>query len=76
MKPFLIEANFKNIELIIKAYKSITVANWDFSYRDVIEANLGHIEANVPDLILGYCGPFNIYYGQCTVDIEANLILL
>ena len=64
------------MRLIIKANKSIIVADSDFSYRDVIEANLGHIEANVPDLISDYCGPFIGYYGQCNIDIEADLILL
>ena len=66
----------KILRSIIKADQNITVANWDFSYRDVIESNLGHIEADVPDLISDYCGPFNDYYGQCSVDIEDDLILL
>ena len=52
------------------------MADWDFSYGNVIEADLGHIEADVPDLILDYCGPSNGYYGQCSVDIEVDLIFL
>ena len=76
LKLILLRPILKILRLIIKADQNIILADWDFSYENVIEADLSHIEANVLDLILDYCGPFNGYYGQCSVDIKEDLILL